>query len=232
MADALKRVMRTKRALAVSKMNVVQTTAMTTFRRRRSLGVSTSSPPSSPPSLPPSDPSALPTLLLLGYECLRCGWWWADEDELLPPLDVSRDICDSGGEKTTTGGSFHTTAGASLNATRFLRKSLSWRMMDKRKQGSRQLPPDAALPNLSASLIRVAEPAINLDRATDAEPLGPSDCRRPTRFRFLAAPLLHPFPASLACRLIRDPPTASLDDTLGRSGRLSPPLDRSPSCSR
>lgn len=43
MADALNRVMRTKRALAVSRMKVVHTTAMTTLRRLRSLGVNTSS---------------------------------------------------------------------------------------------------------------------------------------------------------------------------------------------
>ena len=45
MAEALKSVMRTNSAEAVNKMNVVQTTAMTTFLRRRSFGVNTSSPP-------------------------------------------------------------------------------------------------------------------------------------------------------------------------------------------
>lgn len=239
MADALKRVIKTKRALAVNNMKVVQTTAMTTFRRRRSFGVRISSPPPSspvplpPPSLPLSEPSTLLTLLL-GYECLRplLDEW---KVEWTPAEPLPDDA-----EKKTTGGSFQTTAGASLKATRFFRKSLSCRIMERRKQGSRQDPlfdvpkwrPDSF--NWLAELV-----ACNFERAAATEPLGPSDCRRLTRLRFLAVAaatvLFLCDPASLTCRLILGGPPSLVDDaTFGLRGRFSPLLllVRSPSCSK
>ena len=118
-AEALKSVMRTNRALAVRRMKVVHTTAMTTFRRRRSLGVSTASAPSS-------------TELSLELS--------SDDDDAGSSLALRPCCGDVEGSwmHTAAGrGSLQTMTGVSAKATRFFRSLISRRMMDRRRQGSR-----------------------------------------------------------------------------------------------
>lgn len=135
MAEALKSVMSTKRALAVKRMKVVQTTAMATLRRRRSLGVNTCFSASSP--LRPEELEHRP-LGLLRLELVTSETWQPTSGVSCTATPAS----DAAPDRIPTIWP-HTTAGASEKATFFLRESLSLRMIDKRRQLAGRLPVDS-----------------------------------------------------------------------------------------